>query len=164
MFDAEEIFLPEVVIAADAMKAVSKIFIPACQTSSKTCKMGKVIIGTVEGDVHDVGKCIVAAMLESAGFEVVDLGRDVLLKKFIDKAKEIQPDIIGVSALMTATRIGQKTIIDMLIKENLKNKVKVMIGGAATSGEWAQQIGADAWGENAPDAIRKAIKLVSKQN
>jgi corrinoid protein of di/trimethylamine methyltransferase len=162
MFDSGEVFLPQVVIAADAMKAASDILIPASPSAMKAGKPGKILIGTVEGDVHDIGKGIVATMLESAGFEINDLGRDVPLKTFIEKAKEFKPNIIGASALMTVTRVGQKTIIDMLKQENLKGKIKVMVGGGATTGEWAQQIGADAWGEDAPDAVRKALKLVGK--
>lgn len=158
LFDRGELFLPHIVFAADAMKAVAEVILPKMPERPK--KLGKVIIGTVEGDVHDVGKGIVAVMMDAAGFDVVDLGRDVPIASFIEKAKELKPDIVGCSALMTVTRVGQKLVIDGLKEIGMRDKVKVMVGGGATTGVWAEQIGADAWGEDGPDAVAKAKKLL----
>lgn len=158
LFERGEIFLPEVMMAAEAMKAASKILVE--KIPGRAEKVGKVVIGTVEGDVHDIGKGIVAAMLDAAGFEVIDIGRDVPVKVFIDKIKELQPDIVGASALLTVTRVVQKTIIDELKRLGMRDKVKVMVGGGATTDVWAREIGADAWGEDGPDAVRKAKALL----
>lgn len=160
MFDAGQIFLPEVVLAADAMKAAAAILTPAIPVEKRKEKLGKYVIGTVEGDVHDIGKGIVATLLEAAGFEVIDLGRDVPLTLFLEKVKTEKPVIVGLSALMTVTMVGQKIFIEMLKKEGLRDKVKVMVGGGATTGTWAEEIGADAWGEDAPSAVKKAFELI----
>jgi len=161
LFDSGEVFLPQVVIASDAIKAVSDVLLPVMPASAKlAAKPGKYVIGTVEGDMHDIGKGIVATMVESAGFELIDLGRDVPLKLFLEKVKTEKPAIVGLSSLMTVTRTNQKVFIEMLKKEGLRDRVKVMVGGGATTGEWASQIGADAWGEDAPSAVKKALELV----
>jgi len=158
LFERGEVFLPHVVVAADAMKAAAQVLLEKLPT--KPAKVGKVLIGTVEGDVHDVGKGIVSVLLDAAGFEVVDIGRDVPTKVFIEKIKELKPDIVGCSALMTVTRVGQKAVIDALKKEGLRDQVKTMIGGGATTGVWAEEIGADAWGEDGPNSVRKAKILL----
>jgi corrinoid protein of di/trimethylamine methyltransferase len=164
MFDSGEIFLPEVVISSDAIRAVSEVLLPAMPAAARSAaKPGKYVIGTVEGDVHDIGKGIVATMVEAAGFELIDLGRDVPLKLFLEKVKKEKPVIVGLSSLMTVTRTNQKVFIEMLKKEGLRNSVKVMVGGGATTGEWATQIGADAWGEDAPSAVKKALELAAKK-
>jgi len=158
LFDCGEAFLPQVVVAGDAMKAASGILLK--KLSTKPTKTGKVVIGTVEGDVHDVGKGIVSVMLDAAGFEVIDIGRDVPTKTFVEKVKELKPNIVGCSALLTVTRLRQRDIIDALKKEGLRDKVKILVGGGATTGVWAEEIGADAWGEDAPDAVRKAKQVL----
>jgi dimethylamine corrinoid protein len=164
MFDRGEIFLPEVMVAADAMKAAVEALKPALSELVKAeLKRGRFLIGTVEGDVHDIGKGIVATMLEAAGFEVIDLGRDVPMSVFLEKTKELKPDIVGLSALMTVTRENQKVFIEMLKKEGIRDKFIVMVGGGATTGEWAERIRADGWGEDAPSAVKKAIELIEKK-
>jgi len=164
MFDRGEMFLPEVMIAADAMKAAIEVLKPALSELVRSeLKRGRFLIGSVEGDVHDIGKGIVATMLEAAGFEVIDLGRDVPMSVFLEKTKELKPDIVGLSALMTVTRENQRVFIEMLKREGMRDKVKVMVGGGATTGEWAERIGADGWGEDAPSAVKKAIELIEKK-
>lgn len=160
LFDRGKLFLPHVVISADAMKSASAILAPEVPVE-KRVRAGKVVIGTVEGDVHDVGKGIVAILLDSAGFEVVDLGRDVLITKFVGTAKTEKPDIVGCSALMTTTRVGQRDVVEGLRAAGIRDKVIVMVGGGATTGVWAEEIGADAWGEDGPDAVRKAKGFIS---
>jgi len=108
-------------------------------------KLGVIVNGTVEGDVHDIGKAIVSTMLQSAGFEVYDIGRDVPIRNFIEKAKEVNADMIGISALMTTTLQGQKDVIELLKEEGLRDKVKVMVGGAPATQAWADKIGADCY-------------------
>jgi dimethylamine corrinoid protein len=158
LFDRGELFLPELIMAAEAMKAGTAICqaeIPEAEV--KTAK--KVVIGTVEGDIHDIGKSIVVSFLLANGFEVYDLGRDVPPDKFIEKATELKADVIGMSALLTTTMEGQKVIIAELKKSGLRDKVKTIVGGAPTSQGWANRIGADAYGENAVDAVRKIKEL-----
>ena len=158
LFDRGEMFLPQLVVSADAVKSATGILFEKLPT--KPSKVGKFLIGTVEGDVHDVGKGIVSVMLDAAGFEVIDIGRDVPLKLFVEKIRELSPDIVGCSALLTVTRVGQRDVIELLKKAGLRDKVKVMVGGGATTGVWAKEIGADAWGEDGPDAVRKAKELM----
>jgi len=162
-FAAGEAFLTELAIAAEAMKQATAILEPAISKSSKVPKkaLGKVIIGTVEGDIHDIGKSIVSTMLMVAGFEVIDLGVDVPVEKFVEKTKEIKPDIIGMSALMTTTMLKMADIIKALEREGLKNKVKVMVGGAPTSEKWAEEIGADGYAGDAMEAVELAKKLTA---
>jgi len=163
MFERGEISLPEVIIAADAMKAAVDVLKPVLVSRIKTgMKLGRFLIGTVEGDIHDIGKGIVATMLEAAGFEVIDLGKDVPMSFFLEKTKELKPDIVGLSALMTTTRVNQKVFIEMLKEAGLRDKVKVMVGGSATTPDWAESIGADGWGEDALSAVKKAIELVKR--
>jgi methylmalonyl-CoA mutase cobalamin-binding domain/chain len=122
-----------------------------------------VLLGTIQGDVHDIGKNIVKIMLESNGFKVYDLGRDVPVFDFIEKVKELSPDIIGVSALMTTTMVYMPKLIEALKEEKLREKVKVMVGGAPVLPEWAKKIGADGYGESAMEAVRVAKRLVGLQ-
>lgn len=163
-FGAGEVFLPELMIAVEAMKQAMAILEPAITSSSKTAKkpLGKVMIGTIEGDIHDIGKSIVGAMLTVAGFEVIDLGMDVPVEKFISKTREVEPDIIGMSALMTTTMLKMKEVIKALRKEGLRKKVKVIIGGAPTSAEWAEEIGADGHGGDAMEAVEVTRKLIAR--
>lgn len=162
-FEKLEIYLPEVIISADAMVAGVEIFrqhilAKGGQPSPKT-----VLLGTIQGDVHDIGKNIVRIMLESNGFRVYDLGRDVPVLQFIEKVKELNPDIIGVSALMTTTMVHMPKLIEALQENGLRGKVKVMLGGAPVLPEWAKKIGADGYGESAMEAVRVAKKLVGLQ-
>ena len=159
LWKANEYFLPDVIMAADAFKAAMAILKPRLKEGEGVRKGKKIVMGVVQGDVHDLGKSLVIAMLTSAGFEVIDLGIDVPLKKFIDAAREHQPHILGLGAYMTTTMLEMKGIIAELEKQGLRRKLKVMVGGVPTSQEFADQIGADAWGKDALDAIQKALKL-----
>jgi corrinoid protein of di/trimethylamine methyltransferase len=161
-FGAGEIFLPMLMIAAQAMKESLAVLEPALAKGVSRKVMGKVVIGTVEGDIHDIGKSIVAAMLTANGFEVYDMGCDVPVSKFVEKVKEVNPDIIGMSALLTTTMPKMTEVIDALKKEGLRGKVKVIVGGAPVSAAWAEQIGADTYGEDAMAAVDVAKKLVGK--
>ncbi len=154
-FEREEIFLPELVISAQAMKAGMDILRPIL-TEAGEKPMAKIVIGTVEGDMHDIGKNLVGMILQGAGFEVIDLGTDVHSEKFIQALKENDVHLLGLSALLTTTMIEMKTVIDALVKEGMREKVKVIIGGAPTSQEFASEIGADGY---APDAISAKDKI-----
>jgi dimethylamine corrinoid protein len=114
-----------------------------------------VVIATVEGDIHDLGKNLVATMISAAGFQVIDLGKDVSAKTIVSKVKETNAQVVGLSALLTTTMVHQEEVIKLLIEEGMREKVKVMIGGAPSSQSWAERIGADAYAENAMDAVRK---------
>ncbi|MGD8505851.1 MAG: corrinoid protein [Candidatus Bathyarchaeota archaeon] len=161
-FAAGEAFLTELVIAAEAMKQAKVILERAIPKGKKGAEkaLGKIIIGTIEGDIHDIGKSIINTMLTVAGFEVVDLGVDVSVKKFIEKTREVKPDVIGMSALMTTTMLKMRDVIKALDEEGLRKKVKVIVGGAPTSREWAEEIGADGHGGDAMEAVEVAKKLV----
>ncbi|MEM2440538.1 MAG: corrinoid protein [Candidatus Bathyarchaeia archaeon] len=164
-FGAGEAFLAELVIAAEAMKQALKVLEPAILKSAKEKKtLGKVLIGTVEGDIHDIGKNIVSTLLMVAGFEVIDIGVDVSAEKFIEKVKEVKPDIVGMSALMTTTMVKMVDVIEALKREGLREKVKIIIGGAPTSKKWADEIGADGHGADAMEAVKIAKKLVGVLN
>jgi len=129
------------------------------KTEREVKRLGMMVLGTVEGDIHDIGKTIVGALLGAAGFEVVDVGKDVPVEVFVNKARELKADLVGASALLTTTIPMQREIIQALKKEGLK--CKVMVGGAACSEEWAREIGADAYGVDAVDAVKKARVLLS---
>ena len=156
-----EIFLTELLMGAETMKAGMEIVNPEIQKQEKELKkLGSMVIGTVSGDIHDLGKNIVAALFSAHGFDVIDLGVDVPDEKFIDKIKEIKPDILGLSALMTSTITKQRDIINTLKETGLRDKVKVMVGGAAVNEDFVREIGADGYAENANDAVIKAKDLV----
>jgi trimethylamine corrinoid protein len=159
-FANEEIPLPAVLIAAEAMTKAIEIMEPHIPKDEVARKLGTVVIGTVEGDIHDIGKRIVATMLKVYGFEVHDLGRDVPIDVFVEKAKELKPDILGSSALMTTTMGGQKILEEKLREAGIRDKLKTMIGGAATTQEWADRIGCDCYAEDANDTVLKAKELI----
>ncbi|HDI07529.1 MAG TPA: dimethylamine corrinoid protein 3 [Candidatus Bathyarchaeota archaeon] len=159
-FGRKEIFLPELIMAAETMNSGLKVLEPEIKKRKTERKsMGKVLIGTVAGDIHDIGKTIVAAMLTANGFEVIDLGVDVPTETFVEKVKEHQPQILALSALLTTSMPMQKEVIEALEKAGLRDKVKVIIGGAPTSREWAKEIGAEGYGANAAEAVEIAKKL-----
>jgi len=160
LFEDEKIYLPELVMAADAMKAAAEICnqsIPAAEVINK----GTVILGTVKGDIHDIGKSIVASFLSANGFKVFDLGRDVSVETFIDKAQENNADIIATSALLTTTMGAQRNLEDQLKEAGLKDKYKTIVGGAPVNQRWADQIGADAYAEDAASAAQKIAEILS---
>ncbi|WP_440953411.1 dimethylamine corrinoid protein MtbC [Methanococcoides sp. FTZ1] len=161
LFERGKLFLPHVMMAADAMTAGVELLqdeLAAGEGAGK--KLGVIVNGTVEGDVHDIGKAIVSTMLQAAGFEVHDIGRDVPLQNFIDKIKETNADMVGLSALMTTTLQGQKEVIELLKENGMRDNVKVMVGGAPATDAWAKKIGADCYAENASEAVVKAKELL----
>lgn len=160
LWEKGEYFLPELITAAECMKTAMDILQPELvKAQIETKSLGKVVIGTVEGDIHDIGKNLVSSMLAANGFKVVDLGADVKLEAFIEKAQEVNADFICLSALLTTTMLGQKKLIEMLKEKNLYGRFKVMVGGAPVNRQWAEEIGADGYGENAISAVKEAKKL-----
>ena len=159
-FANEEIPLPGVLVAAEAMTRAIEIMEPHIAKEEVAETLGTVVIGTVEGDIHDIGKRIVATMLKVYGFEVHDLGRDVPIDVFVEKAKELKPDILGSSSLMTTTMGGQKILEEKLRAAGIRDNFKTMIGGAATTQEWANKIGCDCYAEDANDTVLKAKELI----
>lgn len=162
-FGKGECFLPELVMSAEAMQAGMQILQPALKNAIQQQKSrGKVIIGSVAGDIHDIGKNIVKVLLEAHGFDVVDLGVDVSDQQFVQAVQDWQPDVLGLSALMTTTMLHQKSVIEALTSAGLRSKIRVMVGGAVVTRDWARKIGADAHGIDAADAVDKAKALVSR--
>jgi trimethylamine corrinoid protein len=158
-FDRGEFFLPELIICSEIMKAVTEILNASIPAADK--KAGaKVLIATVEGDVHDIGKGIVVSLFNAHGFEVLDLGRDVSTMEIVEKAEEFGAQIIGTSALLTSTMEGQKKLEEALRKEGLREKYKTIVGGAPVTERWAKRIGADAYAEDANDGVKKAFALL----
>jgi len=154
-FKRSEVYVPEVLIAARAMHAGMSVLRPKLiETGVKN--IGKVVIGTIKGDLHDIGKNLVKMMLEGAGFEVIDLGSDVSIDKFVEAVKEHQPDIMGMSALLTTTMVNMADVIKAIEAAGLRDKVSIMIGGAAVSQNYAKQIGADEYSPDAASAVDKA--------
>jgi len=161
-FERLEVFLPELLIAAEAMKAGLDILL-AKIPKDKTVTKGTVVCGTVKGDIHEIGKKIVAALLSANGFEVYDLGADVQTSKFVEEAGRVRADIIGLSALMSSTIGAQKDVIDYLEAVGEREKYHVMVGGGPTTQEWADQIGADGYASTAPEAVKLALELVKRR-
>jgi 5-methyltetrahydrofolate--homocysteine methyltransferase len=161
-FAIGEAFLTELVMAGEAMKAGVEVLRPVILRRKLQRKStGIVVIGTVRGDIHDIGKNIVAVMLESAGFEVNDLGVDVPPDKFLDKTKESKAQIVAMSALLTVTTPEQKNTVLAIEKAGIRKNVKVAVGGAAVTPEWAREIGAEGYSDNAVDAVELFKKLVT---
>lgn len=160
-FEDAEIFLPQVMVSSEAMIAGIEILEPELTKGGATSKLGKVVIGTVEGDIHDIGKTLVAIMLRGAGFEVHDLGRDVKVEKYWETAKTVGANIVAVSALMSTTTLNQRKVVQAGKEEGLYPKTKVLVGGACTTPEWAEKIGA-YYAENAAQAVRVARSMVEK--
>ena len=161
-FDKLEIFLPDLMVAADAIKAGLDILLPKIP-KEKALEKGTVVIGTVKGDIHDVGKNIVVALFRANGFNVHDLGIDIPTSKLIEKAEEVKADIIALSALMSSTIGGQKDVIDYLKDVGKREKFIVMVGGGATTQEWAEEIGADGYAETASEAVMVASRLIERR-
>ncbi len=160
LFQDGEVFLPEVLIACRAMDRGVEELKPYLSVGD-THKKGKVVLGTVEGDLHDIGKNIVRIMLECGGFEVIDLGVDVPASHFVDAVKQHSPDIVGLSALLTITMINMREVLDALEKSGLRDRVKVMIGGAPITREYADQIGVEGFAEDCAAAVDEATRLVA---
>jgi len=156
-----ELFLTDLMMAGDTMKVALEILLPKIPKEKISTK-GKIVIGTVKGDIHDIGKNIVSAMLTASGFEVYDIGKDVSASKFLEEAEKVKADIIGASALMTTTMPALKDLIDYIKAKNLRNKYKIIIGGGPVTKEYAEEIGADAYAENAVEAIKVIENLIKK--
>ena len=160
-FAAGEMFLPEMMLAARAMQQAVKVLEPEMARRSTQRKvLGRVVIGTVKGDIHEIGKNLVAMMLQASGFEVHDLGVDVPFERFAEKAKEVDADVVGVSALLTTTMTGQRSVVQALRDAGLTPRVRVMVGGAPVTRGWAEEIGADGYSEDAVGAVTLARQLV----
>jgi corrinoid protein of di/trimethylamine methyltransferase len=163
LWEEGEYFLPELITSAECMKAAMVIMKPELEKAHITVRSaGKIVIGTVEGDIHDIGKNLVATILSANGFNVIDLGADVKLDEFIEKADEVNADLICLSALLTTTMTGQKKLIERLKEKGLYGRFKVMVGGAPVNQKWADDIGADGYSENALTAVGAAKKLAEK--
>jgi corrinoid protein of di/trimethylamine methyltransferase len=162
MFARYDIYLPEMMMSAEAWEHVMKVLEPKIiEMGGERKKMGRVVVGTVHGDIHSIGKNIVVAMLKMNGFEVFDLGIDVRASAFVAKAQEINADVIAVSALMVTTLPQQKNIIEHLEAQGTRDKYCILVGGGCTTQDWADSIGADGYGKTAGDAVTLALKAVS---
>nr|MDO8080207.1 corrinoid protein [Candidatus Freyarchaeota archaeon] len=165
LFEKGEKFIPELVIAAEFVDKAFKILEPHLspeEEKARGWRSVKVVIATVEGDIHDLGKNLVVTMLSAAGFRVIDLGKDVDAKTIVSKVKETNAQVVGLSALLTTTMSHQEEVIKLLIEEGIREKVKVMIGGAPATQSWAERIGADAYAENAMEAVRKLKEILGE--
>jgi corrinoid protein of di/trimethylamine methyltransferase len=162
-FSSGEYFLPDLIIAADGMQQAMELLEPELRLRQQTLESaGTVVIGTVKGDIHEIGKSLVATMLAANGFKVIDLGVDVPTQKFVDKVKETGANIVGLSALLTTTMTVQREVIQALTVAGLREKVKVIVGGAPVTRGWAKDIGADGFAEDAMGAVAVAKQLVGK--
>ncbi len=160
-FSCGNAFLPELVMAGEAMKiAVSTLEPEMARRGTERQVFGKVVIGTIEGDIHDIGKTLVATMLSASGFKVFDLGVDVSALKLVEKAREEKADIVAVSALLTTTMVRQRDVVEALDDMGLRPQVKVMVGGAPVTREWVSEIGADGYSEDAIGAVQIAKQLM----
>jgi trimethylamine corrinoid protein len=163
LWEQGDYFLPELISSAEAMKAAMARLDPELKKQSLSSHMGgRVVIGTVEGDIHDIGKNLVASMLQAGGFEVYDLGADVKLERFIEKAEEVGAGMICLSALLTTTMTNQRRLLGLLKDRGLRDKYRVLVGGAPASRKWAEEIGADGYAENAVAAVKLAKSLSVK--
>lgn len=163
LYEEEEYYIPELLICSDAMYnglEVLKPHLPQTDNEEKS----KVVIGVVEGDTHDIGKNLVRIMLEAAGFEMYDLGRDVKLESFVEKAKEVGADVIAMSTLMSTTMPGMGKVVEMLKEAGIRDQVKVIIGGAPLSWAYAKKIEADGYSDNAVEAVRLVKDLLAGKN
>jgi corrinoid protein of di/trimethylamine methyltransferase len=162
-FSSGEYFLPDLIIAADGMQQAMELLEPELRLRQQALESaGTVVIGTVKGDIHEIGKSLVATMLSANGFKVIDLGVDVPTQRFVDKVKETGADIVGLSALLTTTMTVQREVIQALTLAGLREKVKVIVGGAPVTRGWAKDIGADGFAEDAMGAVAVARQLVGK--
>jgi corrinoid protein of di/trimethylamine methyltransferase len=159
-FAKSEIFVPEMLVSAMTMKKGLDIIKPLLKDQEEQSK-GKVVLCTVKGDLHDIGKNLVGMMLEGAGFEVIDMGVDVTVENVVDKVSEIQPQVLGLSALLTTTMPEMENVIKVLQDRGLRGAVKVMVGGAPLSAEFAGKIGADAFGKDAAEAVTLARSFIN---
>ncbi len=162
-FGDGEIFLPDLILSSEAMKVASEILEEELRKTGGKMKTGhgKIVIGTVKGDIHDIGKTLVATLFKAAGLTVIDLGVDVPKEKFIAAVEENNPDLLGLSSLLTSSAEEQRTVIQELEKKGLRSQVKVMVGGSAISEHWADEIGADAYAGDAREAVEVGSRLLT---
>lgn len=163
LWEEGEYFLPELITSAECMKAAMAVLQPALSREDiEKRSLGKAVIGTVEGDIHDIGKNLVASLLSANGFDIIDLGADVKLEKFVETAESEEADFICLSALLTTTMVNQKKVIELLKERNLSDRFKVLVGGAPVNQRWANDIGADGYAENAMLAVKLVKQICGK--
>ncbi|HEB30702.1 MAG TPA: dimethylamine corrinoid protein 3 [Spirochaetes bacterium] len=163
-YENDEIFLPELMMAANTFQTAMGVLEPEInEKGQKRAKKGVVVLGTVKGDIHKIGKDIVTLLFRTGGYEVHDLGEDVDLFTFVEMAKKVNADAIGLSALLTSTLPGQKDVIDALTQDGKREKYIIIVGGGATTPEWAENIGADLYAENAQSAVRKLAQMIENK-
>jgi corrinoid protein of di/trimethylamine methyltransferase len=164
-FARQEIFLPEMMLAAQAMQSAMAELAPELEKSATAGqKKGVIVIGTVEGDMHEIGKDIAITMLKVAGFDIHDLGANINALEFVRRAEAVHADIIGISALMTTTMPGQKEVIDILKAKGIRSKYHVILGGAPVTRQWVEAVGADSWGENAGIAVEILERVMAERS
>ena len=160
-FATGELFIPDLMMSGEAMKAAIATLEPELVRRKQEREvLGRVVIGTVQGDIHEIGKTLVATMLAANGFEVHDLGVDVPTERFLDAVREVKADVVGLSALLTTTILNQEAVILNLKEAGLRDQVKVVVGGVPANPEWAEEIGADGYAENATEAVKVIVQLV----
>ena len=161
LYSTGEYFLPDLILGGEAMKAALAVLEPALKASGQVRKVsGTVVLGTVKGDIHEIGKSLVGSMLSASGFKVHDLGVDIKASEFVAKTREFDADIVALSALLTTTMLRQQDVIEHLVDAGLRERVKVMVGGSPVTQGWADQIGADGFAENAANAVVVAKKMM----
>jgi corrinoid protein of di/trimethylamine methyltransferase len=164
-FSRGEFFLPHLLIAAKGMQNAMELLEPELVARKQVFKsLGTVVIGTIQGDIHEIGKSLVGTMLSANGFKVHDLGVDVPIEKFVTEIEQTGADIVGLSALLTTTMIGQREVIEALVEAGLRDRVKVLVGGAPVSQSWAEEIGADGYAEDATGAVQLAQELLGTKS
>jgi 5-methyltetrahydrofolate--homocysteine methyltransferase len=159
-FAANEIYVPEMLVSALTMKKGLEVIKPRLE-GQKSRSRGKILMGTVKGDLHDIGKNLVIMMLEGAGFEVVDMGVDLSVEKVVETVESVKPQILGLSALLTTTMPEMKKVIEVLDRKGLRDKTKVLVGGAPVDADFARKIGADGYGKDAAEAVRLARSMIA---
>ena len=163
-FALRRMFLPDLMASAEAMRAAMEVLEPALlRLGGERPVSGVVLLGTVQGDIHEIGKTLVGTLLTAHGFRVHDLGVDVSAERFVAKVSELNPDIVGLSALLTTTMKQQRTVIEALEKEGLRSRLRVLVGGAPATRRWAEEIGADGYGKDAVSAVTLAQSLLSRR-
>ncbi|MFX0059979.1 MAG: B12-binding domain-containing protein [Candidatus Heimdallarchaeota archaeon] len=162
LWEDGEFFLPELMLGGTIMQECMNILLPHLKSSDRNITLGRVVIATIEGDIHSIGKTIVATMLSANGFEVFDLGADIPAEKIVEVAIEKNVDVIGVSALLTTTMVGQKKVIDLLHNKNIRDKFKIILGGAPVTKTWVEQCGADGYAGSAIEAVKLVKGLLRK--
>jgi corrinoid protein of di/trimethylamine methyltransferase len=162
LYSTGEYYLPDLILGGEAMKAALAVLEPALRASGQARHvLGKVVLGTVKGDIHEIGKSLVGSMLAANGFEVFDLGIDIETHEFIEKAREFDADIVALSALLTTTMLHQRDVVEHMAEAGLRGRVKVLVGGSPVTRGWADQIGAEGFAEDAASAVVEAKRLMA---